>query len=100
TGSGKLRKVDIAGGPPQVICDAGDGDGSWSPTGVILFDGTNTDPLRQVSASGGVPKPVVLDEGKLAGTPGAGWPEFLPDGTHFLYSLVEATGLTLKVGVL
>jgi hypothetical protein len=98
--AGKMKKVDIGGGPPQVICDAGNGDGSWSPSGVILFDGTNTDPMRQVSASGGVPRPVVLDEGKNEGTPGAGWPEFLPDGTHFLYSLVHGTGLTLKVGVL
>ncbi len=98
--AGKMKKVDIAGGPPQVICDAGNGDGSWSPTGVILFDGNSTDPLRQVSAAGGVPKPVVLEEGKTEGTTSAGWPEFLPDGRHFLYSLVQGSELTLKVGSL
>ncbi len=37
---GKLKKVDISGGPPQTICEAPNGaDGSWSPEGVILFDG-------------------------------------------------------------
>jgi Tol biopolymer transport system component len=102
--NGKLKKVDIAGGPPELICDiqgpgAAGGDGSWSPEGVILFDGTVNDPLREVSAAGGVSKPVVLEEGKTAGTPGSGWPEFLPDGKHFLYT-VGTSELTLNVGEL
>ena len=38
---GKLKKIEVSGGPPQKICDAPSGaDGSWSPEGVILFDGT------------------------------------------------------------
>jgi len=53
---GKLKKIDIAGGPAQKICDApGGSDGSWSPEGVILFDGTDTQPIYRVSAAGGVP---------------------------------------------
>ena len=40
---GKLKKIDVTGGPPTKICDAPTGvDGSWSPEGVILFDGTGT----------------------------------------------------------
>ena len=51
---GKLKKVDIAGGPPQTICDAPNGaDGSWSQEGVILFDGRAADPLWRVPASRG-----------------------------------------------
>ncbi len=42
---GKLRKVDVAGGPPQTICDAPNGADSWSPEGVILFDGRGPDPI-------------------------------------------------------
>jgi Tol biopolymer transport system component len=82
---GKLRKVDIAGGPPQTICDAPTGaDGSWSSEGVILFDGRGSDPIWRVPATGGVAKvEVALDPAK--GVTGAGWPEFLPDGRHFLY---------------
>ncbi len=100
--AGKLKKVDIAGGPPQTICDvAGNGDGSWSPQGVILFDGTINDPLREVPAAGGLAKPVVLEEGKPNGTLAAGWPEFLPDGRHFLYMVVVGGAeMTLKVGLL
>jgi eukaryotic-like serine/threonine-protein kinase len=102
--NGKLKKVDITGGPAELICDiagpaGAGGDGSWSPEGVILFDGTVNDPLREVSAGGGVNKPVVLDEGKTSGTPGSGWPEFLPDGKHFLYT-TGTSELTLKVGLL
>ena len=99
--AGKLKKVDIAGGPPQTICDAANGsDGSWSPAGVILFDGRATDPLWRVQASGGVRQPVVFEAGKETGTPGTGWPEFLPDGRHFLYTLITpgSQEMTLNVG--
>src|SRR5215813_10425683 len=37
---GKVKKIDVSGGPAQKICDAPTGsDGSWSSEGVILFDG-------------------------------------------------------------
>jgi Tol biopolymer transport system component len=82
---GKLRKVDVAGGPPQTVCDAPRGaDGSWSSEGVILFDGRGTDPIWRVAAAGGVARPEV-EVGPDKGTSGAGWPEFLPGGRRFLY---------------
>ena len=96
----KLKKVDIAGGPAQVIADVpGEGDGSWSAEGVILFDGVIADPLRRVPAGGGVAQPVALEAGKAEGTPGAGWPVFLPDGRRFLYTQSSGTAeMTLMVG--
>jgi Tol biopolymer transport system component len=98
----KMKKVDIAGGPPQTICDvATQGDGSWSPSGVILFDGRAEDSLRRVSAAGGVSQPVIFAGGKAEGEPGTGWPEFLPDGHHFLYTDSEPStpnDMTLLVG--
>ncbi len=37
----KLVKVAVSGGPPQVLCDAYDGDGgTWSRDGVILREGS------------------------------------------------------------
>ncbi len=49
-------KIDVSGGPPTKICDAPTGsDGTWSPEGVILFDGTGNDPIQRVSAAGGTP---------------------------------------------
>ena len=78
---GKLKKVDIAGAPPQAICDASTGaDGAWGKDGTILFDGQATDPIRRVSSGGGTPQTAIKGEGASVG-----WPSFLPDGKHFLY---------------
>ena len=98
---GTLKKVDIAGGPPQTICEAPYGaDGSWSPEGVILFDGRAADPLWRVSASGGVRQPLLFGtDTRATGTLGAGWPEFLPDGKHYLFTMGDSD-LTLMVGAL
>jgi Tol biopolymer transport system component len=82
---GKLKKVEITGGPPQTICDAPTGsDSAWSPEGVILFDGRPNDPILRVPAAGGVAKPEVSPD-TAKGELGTAWPEFLPDGRHFLY---------------
>jgi Tol biopolymer transport system component/predicted Ser/Thr protein kinase len=85
---GKLKKIDVTGGPPQNICDAPTGaDGSWSPEGVILYDGRGTDPIYRVSAGGGVPVPVVkTDPSKKISQ--VGWPEFLPDGKHYFFMVI------------
>ena len=85
---GKLKKVSVTGGPPTVICDAPTGaDGSWGSRGVILFDGSGADPLMRVSASGGVATPQVAPD-SVKRMLQVGWPEFLPDGKHFLYLAV------------
>ena len=96
---GKLRKMDIAGGAPQTICDAPTGsDGSWSQNGTILFDGRGSDPIWRVPAAGGVAKIEVAADPKTNAAPG--WPMFLPDGEHFLYTLVGATDQQVVVGTL
>jgi eukaryotic-like serine/threonine-protein kinase len=87
---GKLQKVDVAGGPPQKICDAPTGaDGTWSPSGMILYDGTGTDPIMRVPATGGVPTILVKPDASRKETQ-VGWPEVLPDGKHFLYMSVAS----------
>jgi Tol biopolymer transport system component len=95
---GKLKKVDISGGPPQTICDAPTGsDGSWSPDGTILFDGRGNDPIWRVPAAGGVAKAEVPG----TGGGGAGWPVFLPDGKRYLFMDITPGGdQTLKVASL
>jgi Tol biopolymer transport system component/predicted Ser/Thr protein kinase len=80
----KLKKVPVAGGPAQTICDADGADGSWSAGGEILYDGEGNAPLMRVPASGGIAKPEVSLE-DLEGVGSLGWPEFLPDGERFLY---------------
>jgi Tol biopolymer transport system component len=99
---GKLKKVEVSGGPPQKICDApGGADGSWSSEGVILFDGTGNQPINRVSAAGGAPVPAVKpDASRKEGQ--VGWPEFLPDGKHFLYMAIgqKAEDTAYRVGTL
>ena len=82
---GKLKKVDTTGGPPQKVCDAPTGaDGSWSSEGVILFDGVTGDPIQRVAATGGTPVVEVKPDPARKETQVA-WPEFLPDGRHYIY---------------
>jgi Tol biopolymer transport system component len=97
----QLKKVPASGGPPQLISDSVVGsDGSWSRQGVIVFDASITDPIRRVSAAGGVPAEVATPD-TSQGETGVGWPIFLPDGKHFLYVADLQQGKSrLKVGTL
>ena len=81
----KLKKIDAAGGPALVLCDAADGrGGAWNRDGVILFEPHFREPLSRVAATGGRPEPVTkFDESRKETT--HRFPAFLPDGKHFLY---------------
>ncbi len=82
---GVMKKVDVTGGPPTKICDApGGSDGAWSPEGVILWDGSGSDPIHRVSAAGGTRAVAVKPDSARKETSVA-WPQFLPDGKHFIY---------------
>ena len=95
--NGKLKRVPVAGGPAEVICDAPTGsDGTWSKDGVILFDGADADPIYRVNATGGTPTVAVPGDSLNQ----VGWPEFLPDGKHFLYMFIGSTSAKLMVGTL
>ena len=97
---GKLKKVPLSGGPPQTLADTPTGsDGTWSSRGVILFDGRASDPIKRVAATGGTPQDLVAPDPE-AGTTITAWPEFLPDGRHFLYTVdgVKAGERFLMVG--
>jgi eukaryotic-like serine/threonine-protein kinase len=87
----KLKKIAVSGGLPQTVCEipgstatrsGGDG-GTWSRDGVIVFAGSGSKPLMRVSAQGGQPAPVTSLE--QTGDADHHWPQFLPDGRHFLY---------------
>jgi Tol biopolymer transport system component len=98
--AGKLKKVALAGGPVQVLCDAPEGRGaSWSPRGVIIFTPNIREPLYKVPEGGGSPEKITETK--------SGWthrnPYFLPDGDHFLFTYREAVGTpnsTTGVGAL
>jgi len=96
---GKLKKIAVAGGPPQTLCDATSGrGGTWNRDGVILFSPGPTSAIFRVSAAGGVRTPLTkVAEGGSGG--GHRFPFFLPDGVHFLYNSgsdkADAAGLYL-----
>ena len=83
TANGKLQKINLAGGVPQVICDTTLGGGTWNAEDTILFGETDR-PIQRVSASGGVPTDAIGFD-KERGEFTQDVPQFLPDGRHFLY---------------
>lgn len=81
-----LKRVGIRGGAPQPICAASalPAGGAWAPGGTILFAPGPDLPLFRVAASGGNPQPVTRTN--LSGNRVSEmWPQFLPDGRHFLF---------------
>ena len=94
--NGKLKKVALASGEVQVLCDVDSLGGSWGPHGTIFFAMRTSSVLGRVSASGGIPVAVTT-----AARPGEfhRYPAFLPGGVHFLFLLVsdqaETTGIYL-----
>jgi serine/threonine protein kinase len=85
--NGKLRRIDAAGGPQTVLCDASASlRGSWSRDGVILFTPAAGSPLFRVSESGGTPVPVTSFD-RARGDSDHRYPNFLPDGRAFLFAV-------------
>jgi Tol biopolymer transport system component len=81
---GRLKRIDVAGGPAQVLANAvNPRGGTWNAHGVIIFqpEGGNN-PLLRMPATGGTPSAVLP---LAAGQTMNRFPWFLPDGRHFLY---------------
>jgi Tol biopolymer transport system component len=83
---GKLKKISLAGGPAQNICNiTSDLGASWSRSGDIVLAPWNRIELHRVSAAGGTPQTITtLDAAR--GENSHRWPHFLPDGRHFLFT--------------
>jgi len=78
---GRLKKVGVSGGAPQDIgAAAGFSGGTWNTEGTILFGSPKG--LHRVSAEGGRPAAITTPAQKETGHL---WPNFLPDGRHFVY---------------
>jgi Tol biopolymer transport system component len=98
--AGRLKKIDIGGGPAQVICDATGLMGSWNQNGVIVFSLLGGGgPLYRVDADGGKAEPVTVLDASRHET-GHGAPEFLPDGDHFLFTSGTAATSAIMAGSL
>jgi Tol biopolymer transport system component/predicted Ser/Thr protein kinase len=88
---GKLKKTPETGGGVQVLAEGlSDGrGGTWGPDGTILF--TNpTGSIYRVSSGGG-PATAVTRPDPAGHEAAHRWPQFLPDGRHFLFVVVGST---------
>ena len=93
----QLMRIEVAGGPPQELCQSEDFviSGMWTPDGEMIFGSTGG--LQRVSQAGGVPVPVTTrGEGEFA----HGFPSLLPDGHHFTYTRVGGDNPGMFVGSL
>ncbi len=87
----RLKAIDVVTGAVRMLAvlpgSARIAGGTWSRTGDILF-AVPDDGLYLVPSAGATPRRIhwkgAACEGCLA------WPGFLPDGRHFLYSVVSA----------
>jgi Tol biopolymer transport system component len=87
----KLKKVEVASGAVQTLCDAANGRGaSWGADATIAFAPDYQSGLFSVSSSGGAPQPLTRPES--GGTHRL--PFFLPDARHLLFFSNRADGKT------
>jgi eukaryotic-like serine/threonine-protein kinase len=79
---GKLKKIPGGGGPVQVLADVADAfGGSWGADGSIIF-GKLSGAIFRVSSGGGTVTTVTKVDTVMKAHR---WPQFLPDGRHFLF---------------
>jgi serine/threonine protein kinase/Tol biopolymer transport system component len=83
--NGKLQKMGISGGTPQVLATALAGrGGSWGSKGVIIYTPDAQSPIQRINGDGtGMAQ--VTQGIRTAQDETHRWPLFLPDGDHFLF---------------
>ena len=83
--NGKLQKIAVAGGTPQVLAPAAAGrGGNWGSKGVIIYSPDAQSPIHRVNADG-TGQAVVTAGIRTTNDNSHRWPAFLPDGDHFLF---------------
>jgi eukaryotic-like serine/threonine-protein kinase len=97
TSAGKLKKIDVSGGPPITLCAFSGlfSGGTWNEKNVIVF-ATSDGPLQKLDAAGGTPTPLIAADKDANDR----WPSFLPDGQHVLYVSVKGSARELRVASL
>jgi eukaryotic-like serine/threonine-protein kinase len=83
---GTLKRVDLVGGAPRTLCESnlGGQGGTWSSDGVILLGSTLVSGLLRVPSGGGACQ-AGTELNRERQERSHVFPEFLPDGRHFLY---------------
>jgi serine/threonine-protein kinase len=95
----KLKKVSLAGGEPQVVCDGDWGGASWGPGDTIIFARNYNTGLFRVPATGGTPEELTSPD-MTKGELGHLWPQILPDGKSVLFTALSAPMEKARIVVL
>ena len=83
--NGKLKKIAVSGGAPEVITKAESGrGGTWGKKNIIVYTPSSAGPLWKVNPDGTDAAPLT-DKLMATGESSHRWPVFLPDGEHFLF---------------
>ena len=96
---GTLKRKELAGGTPRTLAENTNArGGTWSRDGVILF-GTAERGISRVPAGGGTASPVTTPD-VAHGESWHRFPQFLPDGRHFVYLARTGDSRTVFAGSL
>jgi eukaryotic-like serine/threonine-protein kinase len=89
----ELRRIARDGGQAQKLCDAPGGRGAaWGPDGTIVFSAEyGTAGLSRVGERGGTPARLPRVTSSPESTGDHRYPQFLPDGRHFLFTYLSGS---------
>ncbi|MCM2314966.1 MAG: DPP IV N-terminal domain-containing protein, partial [Thermoanaerobaculia bacterium] len=94
---GAIRKLDVQTGTIQTVCECATSPrgGSWHENGGILFAPNPNAGLSSIAASGGTAQIVTKVDPAI---PDAShrYPQWLPDGRHFIFTLWSNSAVALK----
>jgi Tol biopolymer transport system component len=94
----KLKRIDVDGGRRQVLASVRTpAGGTWNRDGVILYVPVDRGGVFQVPAAGGASHEVTPRGPSPLATR---WPQFLPDGRRFLFSVAGGEAAGVYVGEL
>lgn len=87
----KLKKINLKGGAPVVLCDitAGFGGASWGKDDTITFCTASDQGIFRVSANGGTPELLIKPKSAVCVLP-----QILPDGKSVLYTNASSNNPT------
>jgi len=86
----QVKRVDVAGGPPQILAPADDGRGGTWAGETILYAPYIYGGIWRVPANGGKAEQVTKLDAAFHTT--HRWPRFMPDGRHFIYLAQHHSG--------
>lgn len=84
-----MKRIELAGGPATALADVGGTQpfgGTWSRNGTLLFAPRDNSGLFRIAESGGTPE-IATTLDATRGDVAHLYPQFLPDGQSFLFTV-------------